>query len=145
MAESFPNGIDLGGSRIQSAGRAKGATELVTLGQVTEIVAGAVGGGLGHTAVADTNYQAVSTDTQIGMTALTAPRTVFLPDVDAYPQGQTLFVADESGNCSETLPITVAIMPSSGDTIAGQSSHTLTSAYQGRGFRRGAANLWIFA
>lgn len=100
---------------------------------------------LGHTAVADTDYQGLATDVQIGFTSLTAARTVYLPDVDTYPLGQVLFVADESGNCSETIKITIAVSAGSGDTIAGQASQTLTSPYQGQGFRRGAANLWIFA
>ncbi|MCJ2112975.1 hypothetical protein MKK64_17480 [Methylobacterium sp. E-025] len=100
---------------------------------------------LGHTPVFDQNYVAQTTDTQIGFANLTVPRTVTLPDVDSYPLGQVLFIADESGQCSVDRPITIAAGVGTGDSIAGQPAIQLTDAYQGLGFRRGAANVWIIA
>lgn len=100
---------------------------------------------IGHTAAPDSDYQALATDVQIGFAVLTSPRTVILPDVDLYPIGQVLFIADESGQCSVDRPITVAVGAGTSDTIGGQAAIQITDAYQGIGFRRGAANLWIIA
>lgn len=100
---------------------------------------------IGHTSAPDADYQVALTDVQIGFPALTSPRTVYLPDVDAYPPGQVLFIADESGLCSPDRPITIAVGANTNDTIAGQPGLLLTEPYQGLGFRRGAANLWIIA
>jgi hypothetical protein len=100
---------------------------------------------IGHKAAPDADYQALVTDTQIGFAVLSAPRTVFLPDVDAYPLGQVLFIADESGQCSVDRPITISVTAGTGDTIAGQQAIQITDAYQGIGLRRGAANVWIIA
>lgn len=97
----------------------------------------------GHTAVLDKNYQVLPTDVQVGMVVLTAPRVVSLPDVDTFPLGQDLVIADESGACSDALTITIQPGAGTGDTIAGATSIVLTSPYQGLRFRRGAANLWI--
>ncbi|MBB5762179.1 hypothetical protein HNR01_001799 [Methylorubrum rhodesianum] len=97
----------------------------------------------GHTTVSDADYQCLSTDVQVGMVSLTAARTVSLPDVDTFPLGQDLVIADESGACSESLTITIIPGSGTGDTIAGDGSIVLTSPYQAVRFRRGAANLWI--
>lgn len=99
----------------------------------------------GHTAVSDANYQALQSDVQVGMVTLTAPRTVYLPDVDGFPLGQDLVIADESGACSETLTIAIQPGPGSGDIIGGVDASTviLSNPYQAQGFRRGATNLWI--
>ncbi|SFG88162.1 hypothetical protein SAMN05192565_1151 [Methylobacterium gossipiicola] len=100
---------------------------------------------IGHTPAPDADYQALVTDVQIGFAVLTAARTVTLPDVDLYPIGQVLFIADESGQCSVDRPITVTTGAGTNDTIAGQVAIQITDAYQGLGFRRGAANVWIIA
>lgn len=100
---------------------------------------------IGHTPAPDADYQALVTDVQIGFAVLTAARTVTLPDVDLYPMGQVLFIADESGQCSVDRPITVTTGAGTNDTIAGQVAIQITDAYQGLGFRRGAANVWIIA
>lgn len=100
---------------------------------------------IGHTAAPDANYQALVTDVQIGFAVLSASRTVTLPDVDLYPMGQVLFIADESGQCSVDRPIIITVGAGTNDTIAGNTSEQLSNAYQGLGFRRGAANVWIIA
>lgn len=100
----------------------------------------------GHTTVSDTNYQCLTTDVQVGIVSLTAARTISLPDVDSFPLGQDLVIADESGACSDTLTITIQPGASTGDIIGGPEGATtilLTSPYQAARFRRGAANLWI--
>ncbi|PXW51302.1 hypothetical protein [Methylobacterium sp. B4] len=106
---------------------------------------------LGHTPVLDANYQILATDVQVGIVALTAPRVISLPDVDTFPLGQDLIIADESGACSETLTIKIRPGTGTGDTIGGAdvdpavgvSVVALSSPYQAVRFRRGAANLWI--
>jgi hypothetical protein len=95
-----------------------------------------------HTSVSDANYQCLSSDAQVGMITLTAPRVISLPDVDTFPF-RDLVIADESGACSDTLTITIQPGAGTGDTIAGATSIVLSSPYQGLRFRRGAANLWI--
>ena len=100
----------------------------------------------GRTSVSDANYQCLQSDVQIGMTALTAPRTISLPDVDTFPTGQDLVVADESGACSDAITITIQPGPATSDIIGGPEGATtivLSSPYQAVRFRRGAANLWI--
>jgi hypothetical protein len=98
-----------------------------------------------HTPVVDVDYTIKIWDVQVGFMALSASRTAILPDVDSYPIGQVLFIADESGQCSADRPITIAAGAGTGDTIAGQTAILLTDAYQGLGFRRGASNVWIIA
>lgn len=100
---------------------------------------------IGHTAAPDANYQALVTDTQIGFATLTASRTVTLPDVDTYPLGQVLFIADESGQCAVGREITIAVGVGTGDTIAGLTAIQIADAFNGIGLRRGAANVWIIA
>ncbi|MBB5765720.1 hypothetical protein ABEV34_11830 [Methylorubrum rhodesianum] len=101
---------------------------------------------LGHTQVLDVDYQCVDEDVQVGIMTLTAPRVVSLPDVDDYPLGQDLVIADESGVCSDVRTITIQPGPDTGDIIGGADGATtivLSSPYQAVRFRRGAANLWI--
>lgn len=97
-----------------------------------------------HTPVADLDYQCLPTDQQVGMVTLTTPRTVFLPDVDTFPLGTDLVIADESGACSDVLTITIRPGPGT-DDVLGVSGGILQlfDAYQSARFRRGAANLWI--
>lgn len=98
----------------------------------------------GHTSVSDANYQILVTDVQVGVIALTAPRVLSLPDVDSFPLGQDLVIADESGACSDALTITIQPRAGTGDVL-GVSGGILQlfDAYQSARFRRGAANLWI--
>lgn len=119
-----------------------------TLGTAPASVGKAVAAAVqrGHTPVNDANYQCLVSDVQVGMVALTAPRTILLPDVDAFPLGQDLVIADESGACSEATTITIQPGPGTGDIIGGPEGATtivLSSPYQAVRFRRGAANLWI--
>ncbi|MDV2988137.1 UNVERIFIED_CONTAM: hypothetical protein Q9R58_27940 [Methylobacteriaceae bacterium AG10] len=97
----------------------------------------------GYAPIDDADYQCLATDTQVGFRTLTASRVVSLPDVDTFPLGQDLVIADESGACSDTITITVQPGAGTGDTIAGASSIILSSPYQALRFRRGTANLWI--
>ena len=97
----------------------------------------------GHRTISDMDYQCLATDLQVGMKPLTAPRTIWLPDVDTCPF-QDLVIADESGACSEALPITILPGPGTGDAIGtSEGTAILTRPYEGAWFRRGAANLWI--
>lgn len=97
----------------------------------------------GRKAVADANYLATSTDSYVGITSLTAARTVSLPAASSYAPGQTLYVADESGACAANMPITVSA--AGADTIAGQPSVSMGSPYQKLAFHSNGTNLWTFA
>ncbi len=99
----------------------------------------------GHTPGIDTDYQIKVSDAHVGFVTLITPRTAPRPDADSYPLGQVLFIADGSGQCSTTRPITIAVGVGSGDSIAGASAIQLSDAYLDIGFRRGAANVWIIA
>ena len=100
---------------------------------------------LNHVALADVDYVATVNDRQIGFTSLTAPHSVFLPDVDEFPLGEVLFIADECGACSPDRPIYLIPQGQTNDTIAGEPGYTMSNRYQGIGLRRGAANVWILA
>lgn len=99
----------------------------------------------GRTAVYDATYECKITDVQVGVATLTKPLTIYLPNVDDYPVGQDLVIADESGACSGALTISIQPHPTSNDMIGGADNNTIVlfQAYQAQGFRRGAANLWV--
>ncbi|MGA4550562.1 hypothetical protein [Methylorubrum aminovorans] len=97
---------------------------------------------LGDTAVYDRDHVALASEVQIGFRALTAPRLVTLPDVDAFPLGQDLVVADQSGACSEARTITIRAGFATGDTISGASQVVLNSPYQTIRLRRASTGVW---
>lgn len=152
---AIPQPPDNGEVKVQQADgllvtrKADGTTRLTDLRPMEEqLASGPLADALAntlpatHTAVSDANYQCLASDAQVGVVALTAPRTISLPDVDVFPF-RDLVIADESGACSETLTITIQPGAGTDDTIAGVASLVLTSPYQAVRFRRGAANLWI--
>lgn len=96
-----------------------------------------------RTAVANANYTALATDAYVGFSSLTATRTVTLPAASSFPPGQTLYIADETGNCSPTVQIIVARAGS--DTIAAATSIALGSPYQKLAFHSNGSNLWTYA
>lgn len=93
--------------------------------------------------VPDAGYTAVATDVYIGITTLTAARTITLPAALAFPAGQPLYVADESGNCSSTLLITIAAAGS--DKIGADTSVTMGLPFQKLTFHSNGSNLWTVA
>jgi len=93
-----------------------------------------------RTAVSDAAYSALVTDRLIAYTALTAARIVTLPAASAFPAGQSLTIADESGSCSATDTITVAAAGS--DTISGGSSSVLNQAYAFVALESNGAGKW---
>jgi hypothetical protein len=98
----------------------------------------------GHTPISDRDFQCRRSDVQVGMVTLTASRTVFLPDVDTFPLGQDLVIADESGACSDTRTITIRPGAATGDVLGtSEGTVVLSGPYQAARFRRGAVNLWI--
>lgn len=98
----------------------------------------------GRVAVVDQDYTANPRNAYIAFTALTAPRTVTLPAASAYPQGVPLFIADESGNCSPTLMITIAAKGQDGigGPSGAQPSVTIGSPFQKLAFNSNGSNLW---
>ena len=93
-----------------------------------------------RTAVSDAAYSALVTDRLIAYAALTAARVVTLPAASAYPAGQALTIADESGSCSATDTITISRAGS--DTINGASSAVLSSAHAYVALESNGANAW---
>ncbi len=84
-------------------------------------------GGLvrGRTAVANTNYTVLTTDSVIAYTSISAARVVTLPSVSTVTN-QEFIIKDESGSCS--VVNTITITPASG-TIDGAATLVLNAAY----------------
>lgn len=80
-----------------------------------------------RSAVADANYTILATDRMIGVSALTAARTLTLPSAASFLTGVTLGVFDESGAASSTVTVTVAA--SGSDKIDGAASIAINSPY----------------
>lgn len=90
--------------------------------------------------VPDTNYIVRISDTYVGFTSLTAPRSATLPPVETYPSGQPLYVADESGACGTDFPIIIAA--AGAKTIAGQPNVSMQSPFQKAVLHSNGTNLW---
>ena len=93
-----------------------------------------------RTAVSDAAYSALVTDRLIAYTALTAARVVSLPAASAYPPGQALTIADESGVCSATN--TIAISRAGSDAINGATTATISTAYAFLALESNGSNAW---
>ncbi|MCW2275039.1 hypothetical protein GJ654_09935 [Rhodoblastus acidophilus] len=77
--------------------------------------------------VTDVNYTILTTDRMIGVSALTAARTLTLPSAASFPTGVTLGIFDESGAASSTITATIAA--SGSDRIDGAASIAINSPY----------------
>lgn len=77
--------------------------------------------------VSDSNYTVLQSDRLIAYTFLSAARTVTLPSASGFPTGTLLIVVDESGTCSASIAITLAV--SGSDRIDGYASAVLRAAY----------------
>ena len=97
--------------------------------------------GNARTAVADSNYTALTTDRVIAFTAITAARSVTLPAASAFPSGHALVIVDESGAVSATNSITIA--RSGSDTISGLTNATISAAYGHCRLLSNGANGWV--
>jgi hypothetical protein len=73
--------------------------------------------------IADAAYTVAVTDTYVGVSSLTAARTITLPAASGYPVGHVLTVTDEAGACSSSLTVTITAAGS--DTINGVASLVL--------------------
>lgn len=93
-----------------------------------------------RTAVSDAAYSALVTDRLIAYTALTAARIVTLPAASAYPAGQALTIADESGACSATRTITIS--RAGFDAINGATSAVIATAYGYLALESNGSNAW---
>lgn len=74
-------------------------------------------------AVNDTNYTVTSKEAIIGITSLTAARTITLPNSATVVRGWQVIIKDESGNCSSSNTITIS------GTIDGSNTLVLSDAY----------------
>lgn len=112
---------------------------------VRGVMAGIAGAFVGQTsrarrAVADTNATVLATDSYVGVSAITAPRTLNLPPASTFPVGQPLTIADETGLLSPTVSLTVDA--AGADTIAGDPSFVMGSPYQKVVLHSNGSNLW---
>jgi len=94
----------------------------------------------GRTAVSDAAYGVQTTDRLVAYTALTAARAVTLPAAAAYPTGTVLRIVDESGNCSASNTLTIS--RAGVDTIEGQTSATIATAYGFIELESNGSNQW---
>jgi hypothetical protein len=79
----------------------------------------------GFTPVADASYQALTTDVFVVFTSLSAARTITLPALQNYPEGQRLTIVDGTQTSSaHTVTITTA---STAETIVGPAGAASTS------------------
>lgn len=93
--------------------------------------------------VADTDYTVTQTHgLLIVFNTLTAGRTVTLP-ASSLSGGQVIRVMDATGNCGETVPIT--IMPDGADTINGESPLFLASPFASTEIVSNGSNGWTIS
>ena len=95
---------------------------------------------INRAAVDDEDYLIKAVDSYVGVTAISAPRTLTLPSAVSYPGGQPLYIADESGACSTDNRIIIAA--AGGDTIGGQPSEFIANPYGKVVFHSNGSNLW---
>jgi len=105
--------------------------------KLTEISAGAL---TTRSTVADANYTILATDRMIGISALTAARTLTLPSAASFPTGITLGVFDESGSASSTITATIAA--SGSDRIDGAASVAINSPFGAVLLQSNGATKW---
>jgi hypothetical protein len=99
-----------------------GTYSLVTLPQfITYVLSGL------RVAINDADYAAAVSAGVIAYTAITAARTVSLPQAGNYAAGSQVLIVDESGSCSATKTITAAANGT--DKISGSTTQVLTTAY----------------
>jgi Major tropism determinant N-terminal domain len=93
-----------------------------------------------RTAISDAAYAVQTTDRLVAYSALTAARAVTLPAAAAYPTGTALRIVDESGNCSAANTLTIG--RAGADTIEGQTSATIATAYGFIELESNGSNQW---
>jgi hypothetical protein len=71
----------------------------------------------GRTSINDSDYTPGRNDNFIAYTALTETRTITLPAAGTIPPGKAYIIVDESGNCSDTVSISI-VGPIMGGTSA---------------------------
>lgn len=95
-----------------------------------------------RTAVADAAYTILSTDKYVALASITASRIFTLPAANSVNAGYEIIIADESGNISST--ITLTLNRAGSDLIDGTTSEIITSAYGFRRFISDGSSKWTF-
>ncbi|GEP09796.1 hypothetical protein MMMDOFMJ_0203 [Methylobacterium gnaphalii] len=95
---------------------------------------------VGRHPVNDVDYAIQTTDAYVGIVGLTHPIAMTLPDASLYTVGQPLYIADETGQCSTTLPITVK--PMIGQTIVGSTTIDMVVPGQKLIFHANGTSRW---
>jgi len=93
-----------------------------------------------RTSIADANHAALPSERTIAYISLTAPRNVTLPAASTFPTGTLIRIVDESGACSASNTITLTA--SGSDSINGQVSAILASAYAFVAVESNGLNRW---
>lgn len=93
----------------------------------------------------DRDYQALSRDRQVNILAMTAPRTIFLPDTASYNEAFDFIVADVNGVVSDARPMRVRPLANSTQRIvnAEQNIIELYEPYQQIRVRKVASDAWM--
>ncbi|RFB80396.1 hypothetical protein [Methylovirgula sp. 4M-Z18] len=92
------------------------------------------------TMVNDANQAITNAMEAVVWTAITAPRTGTLPSAASMNQGQTVYIFDESGACSQNNTITLTA--NGADTINGASSYVLNYANASVALMRVSSTKW---
>jgi hypothetical protein len=91
--------------------------------------------------ISDADATLLASDAVVGMTSISATRSLTLPSASSYPAGRELSVQDESGAVSSALQIVVAA--AGGDTIAGVASVSLAQPYATLRLRSNGVSAWF--
>lgn len=93
----------------------------------------------------DNNYQAAPSDRQVNILSLTAPRTVYLPDVTKFSEAFEFVVADVNGVAADNKTVTVRPFQNSTQRVvnADQNIIELYEPYMKIRVRKVANDAWM--
>jgi len=83
---------------------------------------------MNYTAVSDTNYTVLVNDYIVGITALTASRTIALPPAATAGAGKIFVIKDESGGAGAN---NIIIDPNGAELIDGSATKLIAANYNG--------------
>jgi len=96
-----------------------------------------------RTTVADAAYTVLATDQYIGITSITASRTMTLPLANQAGDGKILVFTDESGSVSAT--VTVILDGNGSETINGSTTYVMNAARESTVIRCNGTSWFVIA